>query len=98
MEKPGTETTEEYAADLAAIRTAAERIAGRANRTPVMTCSTIDARAERRLFFKCEQFQKVGAFKFRGAYNAIARLSDEQRAAGVVTHSCLLYTSPSPRD
>ncbi len=78
---------EEYAADLAAIRAAAERIAGRANRTPVMTCSTIDALAGRSLFFKCEQFQKVGAFKFRGAYNAIARLSEEQRAAGVVTHS-----------
>ena len=78
---------EEYAANLATIKMAAQRIAGHANRTPVMTCSTVDALAGRRLFFKCEQFQKVGAFKFRGAYNAIARLSKAEQAAGVVTHS-----------
>jgi threonine dehydratase/serine racemase len=52
-----------------------------------MTCSQLDARAGLQLFFKCEQFQKVGAFKFRGAYNAIANLRAEDRARGVVTHS-----------
>jgi threonine dehydratase len=66
---------------------AAKTIAGVAHRTPVMTCSAIDEIAERRLFFKCENFQKVGAFKFRGAFNAVSQLSDEDAANGVVTHS-----------
>ena len=76
-----------YAADLAAIRAAAARIAGHAHRTPVLTCSTLDAMAGRRLFFKCENFQKMGAFKFRGALNAVACLDDAAAARGVVTHS-----------
>lgn len=76
-----------YAADLEAVRAAARRIAGLAHRTPVVTCTTLDQLAGRRLFFKCEQFQKVGAFKFRGACNAVFRLSDEDAAQGVVTHS-----------
>ncbi|HXG12592.1 MAG TPA: pyridoxal-phosphate dependent enzyme [Gemmataceae bacterium] len=76
-----------YAASLDAIRAAARRIAPFAHRTPVMTCATLDHLAGRRLFFKCEQFQKVGAFKFRGALNAVLRLSDEAAARGVVTHS-----------
>lgn len=77
----------DYAADLTAVRDAAERIKPFAHRTPVMTCRTLDALAGRKLFFKCEQFQKVGAFKFRGACNAVMKLDDEQAAAGVVTHS-----------
>ncbi len=76
-----------YAATLQDVRDAAERIAGHAHRTPVMTSSTLDARAGRRIFLKCEQFQKVGAFKFRGALNAVLCLGDEQARRGVVTHS-----------
>lgn len=72
---------------LADIRAAAERIAPWAHRTPVMTCATIDALAGRKIFFKCEQFQKVGAFKFRGAANAVLKLSDAEAQRGVVTHS-----------
>jgi threonine dehydratase len=69
------------------IALAAERLAGVANRTPVMTSRTLDKRTGARIFLKCENFQRVGAFKFRGAYNAISQLSDAQLAAGVVTHS-----------
>lgn len=76
-----------YAADLTAIRAAADRIAGLAHRTPVHTCLTLDRLAGRALFFKCEQFQKVGAFKFRGACNAVMRLSEDVARRGVVTHS-----------
>ena len=76
-----------YAADLQDVRAAARRIAGLAHRTPVATCATIDRIAGRRVFFKCEHLQKVGAFKFRGACNAVTRLPDELAARGVVTHS-----------
>jgi threonine dehydratase len=77
----------DYAADLSDVRAAASRIAGQAHRTPVMTSSTLDELAGRRLFFKCEQFQKVGAFKFRGALNAVLCLDEIQARHGVVTHS-----------
>src|SRR5204863_2978948 len=76
-----------YAAAIDDIRAAAERIVGWAHVTPVHTCKTLDHRAGRALFFKCEQFQKVGAFKFRGAANAVRKLTAEQAARGVVTHS-----------
>jgi threonine dehydratase len=76
-----------YAAELQDVRAAARRIAGLAHRTPVATCTTIDRIAGRRVFFKCEHLQKVGAFKFRGACNAVTKLSDELAARGVVTHS-----------
>jgi threonine dehydratase/serine racemase len=76
-----------YAADLRDVRAAAERLAGRAHRTPVLTCAALDRLAGRSLFFKCEQFQKAGAFKFRGACNAVLRLSPDAAARGVVTHS-----------
>ncbi len=69
------------------IEAAAERIRGVAHRTPVLTSRTADARTGAQLFFKCENFQRMGAFKFRGAYNAIARFTDEQRQAGVLTYS-----------
>ncbi|HVL14306.1 MAG TPA: pyridoxal-phosphate dependent enzyme, partial [Gemmata sp.] len=77
----------EYACDLAAVRDAATRIAGIVHRTPVMTSETLDRLAGRHLFFKCENLQKVGAFKYRGATNAVRRLSDAEAARGVVTHS-----------
>ncbi len=76
-----------HPASLEAIRAAAARIAGHAHRTPILTSETLDAMAARRLFFKAEVFQKVGAFKFRGAMNAVSRLADEAAARGVVTHS-----------
>ena len=79
------ETT--YAADLAAVREAAVRIAPFAHRTPVHTCTAIDDVAGRRVLLKCENFQKIGAFKFRGACNAIQKLDEETAARGVVTHS-----------
>src|SRR5215468_3494919 len=75
------------AVDLQAVHEAARRLASHAHRTPVTTCATLDRLAGRRLFFKCEQFQKVGAFKFRGALNAVLRLPDAVAARGVVTHS-----------
>jgi threonine dehydratase/serine racemase len=78
---------EQYAADLRAVREAAARLAGIAHRTPVATCATLDRLAGRRLFFKCEQLQKAGAFKFRGALNAVSRLAAQGGARAVVTHS-----------
>ena len=53
----------------------------------MLTCQSIDQKVDAELFFKCENFQKAGAFKFRGATNAILQLSDEERKRGVVTHS-----------
>jgi threo-3-hydroxy-L-aspartate ammonia-lyase len=64
-----------------------ERIKSVVHRTPVMTSTTADALTHAKLFFKCENFQRMGAFKFRGAYNAIAQFSDEQRRAGVIAFS-----------
>lgn len=69
------------------VEAAAARLEGIAHRTPVMTSRTADARAGARLFFKCENLQRVGAFKFRGAYNTIATLTAEQRRQGVVAYS-----------
>jgi threonine dehydratase len=69
------------------VRAAAARLAGIAHRTPVITSRSLDGRAGCSVFLKCECFQRMGAFKFRGAYNAVAQLSPEDRAKGVVTHS-----------
>ena len=69
------------------IEAAAERIEGVAHRTPVLTSRTADAISGARLFFKCENFQRMGAFKFRGAYNAVSRFTPDQRQAGVLTFS-----------
>jgi threo-3-hydroxy-L-aspartate ammonia-lyase len=69
------------------IEAAARRIAGVAHRTPVLTSRTLDAIASAHLFFKCENFQRTGAFKFRGAYNALSRLSADERRRGVLTFS-----------
>jgi len=69
------------------IRDAAGRIAPYAHRTPVLTCESLDASSGAHLFFKCENFQKAGAFKIRGACNAVMSLSEEQARRGVATHS-----------
>ena len=69
------------------IQAAATRIAGVAHRTPVLTSRTANSRANAQLFFKCENYQRTGAFKFRGACNALARFTDEQNKAGVLTYS-----------
>lgn len=73
--------------DLDAIRHAAARIRPFAHRTPVLTSSALDRLAGARLFLKCENLQKVGAFKFRGACNAVMSLADADAARGVATHS-----------
>lgn len=69
------------------VRAAADRLDGIAHRTPVMTSRTVNARTEAEAFFKCENFQRTGAFKIRGAYNAIRQLSAEAKARGVITYS-----------
>ena len=69
------------------VAAAAQRLAGVAHRTPVMTSSTADALCGGRLFFKCENLQRMGAFKFRGAYNALSQFTDAQRRAGVIAFS-----------
>ncbi|HPC83005.1 MAG TPA: pyridoxal-phosphate dependent enzyme [Thermoanaerobaculaceae bacterium] len=66
---------------------AAARIAGTVHRTPVLTCRTLDELVRARLHFKCENFQKVGAFKARGAANAVLSLAAEEAVHGVATHS-----------
>ena len=66
---------------------AAERIANYANKTPVMTSRTVNEEFGAEVFFKCENFQRMGAFKFRGAMNALRQFTPQQRAAGVVTFS-----------
>ena len=66
---------------------AAMRLQGVAHRTPVMTSSTLDAMTGAQLFFKCENFQRIGAFKFRGAYNALSKLAAGGQATGVIAYS-----------
>jgi threonine dehydratase len=69
------------------IEAAAARLAGHAHRTPVLRSRTVDARVGAEVFFKCENFQRIGAFKFRGAYNALAQLDADERRRGVLTFS-----------
>ncbi|MBW1881980.1 MAG: pyridoxal-phosphate dependent enzyme [Deltaproteobacteria bacterium] len=76
-----------YAPSIQDLREAHERIGPHIHRTPVMTCSTIDAICGAKIHFKCENLQKVGAFKIRGASNAVLCLDAEQAARGVATHS-----------
>lgn len=73
--------------DYAAVEQAAARLSNAAHRTPVMTSRTANALTGAKLFFKCENLQRAGAFKFRGAFNALACLTDAQRRRGVVTYS-----------
>jgi len=69
------------------IKEAKERLRGYANVTPIMTSRTLNRWVGAEVFLKCENFQRVGAFKFRGAFNAISRLTDQQRSRGVITYS-----------
>jgi len=69
------------------VKAAAQAITGVANRTPVLTSRTVNELTGYQVYFKCENFQRIGAFKFRGAFNALSRLSDQEKANGVVTHS-----------
>jgi len=69
------------------IHQAAERIWPYAHRTPVLTCTSLDQQVGTQVFLKCENLQKVGAFKFRGACNAVFSLANEEAARGVATHS-----------
>lgn len=69
------------------IETAVENLRDRAHRTPVLTSTTVDQRTGSQVFFKCENFQRTGSFKFRGAYNALVQLSPQQRQHGVIAFS-----------
>jgi threo-3-hydroxy-L-aspartate ammonia-lyase len=69
------------------VKAAAERIKGTAHKTPVMTSRTVDAELGAHVFFKCENFQRMGAFKFRGAMNALMQFDERQREKGVVAFS-----------
>jgi threonine dehydratase len=69
------------------IQAAKKRLRGQAHVTPVMTSRTLDERIGAAVYLKCENYQRVGAFKFRGAYNAMAQLAAEDRRRGVITHS-----------
>ena len=82
-----TAVAREIAVDLAAVRAAHARIRPHVHRTPMLTSQSLDAAAESKLFFKCENLQKVGAFKARGACNAVFSLDDAEARRGVITHS-----------
>ena len=69
------------------VAAAAARIQGHAHKTPVLTSRTIDAQLGARLFFKAENFQRMGAFKFRGGFNALSRFTPEQKKRGVLAFS-----------
>ncbi len=69
------------------VAAAASRIEGHAHRTPVLTSRTADTESGAHVFFKCENLQRVGAFKFRGAFSALAKFSEDQRRSGVVAFS-----------
>ncbi len=66
---------------------AQKRLKGYANITPVMTSTTLNDLVNAQIYFKCENFQKIGAFKFRGAFNSISKLTDSEKAKGVITYS-----------
>jgi threonine dehydratase len=82
-----TSVKAKLAIDIDDIRAAAARLQGIAHRTPVMTSRTADERTGAQVFFKCENLQRMGAFKFRGAYNALAQFTPEQRRAGAIAFS-----------
>ncbi len=69
------------------VQSAAHILAGVVNRTPVLTSHTVNRLTGYQVYFKCENLQRIGAFKFRGAYNALSRLSPAEKAQGVITHS-----------
>ena len=78
------ESTQVPPVSYADVAAAARRLAGHARRTPVMSSRQVDERTGCQVFFKCENLQRIGAFKFRGAFNAIAKLTPAQRARGVL--------------
>lgn len=80
-------STESLAVTFADVRAAAERLKGIAHRTPVLTSRTLNAVIGRQVFIKCENLQRGGAFKFRGAFNRLSRLSDADKARGIVAFS-----------
>src|SRR2546423_6977986 len=82
-----TQSATTFAISLEDVRRAAERLRGVANYTPVVTSRTVDAHVGGQVFFKCENLQRGGAFKFRGAYNRLVALSPQERARGVVAFS-----------
>ena len=85
-----TSTTAEaqaFPVTYADIEAAASRLTGIAHRTPVLSSRTVNERVNSQVFFKCENFQRAGSFKFRGAYNALVQLSEEQKQRGVLTFS-----------
>jgi threonine dehydratase len=69
------------------VKAAQKRLKGHAHVTPIMTSRTLNQLTGAEIFLKCENFQRMGAFKFRGAYNAMSRLTDDQKKHGVITHS-----------
>jgi threonine dehydratase len=69
------------------VAAAAERLTGYSHRTPVLTSRTVDEAIGARVFFKCENFQRTGAFKFRGAFNSLSCFDEKQRRAGAVAFS-----------
>ena len=77
-----------YATDLVAVRRAADRVRGFVHRTPVATSETLDRLAGRKVFLKCENLQKTGSFKYRGATNAVQSLAPEVAVRGVARCSC----------
>lgn len=83
----GAPAAQPVAVTFADVEAAARRLEGFAHRTPVMTSRTADERAQGKFFFKCENLQRGGAFKFRGAYNTIAMLNAEERRRGVIAYS-----------
>lgn len=76
-----------YAASMKDVIDASKRIEGHGHRTPILTNETINRLTGKKIFFKCENFQKIGAFKFRGGWNTIMSLSDKEAKKGVCTHS-----------
>lgn len=73
--------------DFSDVTAAAERLKEHALRTPVLGNTLLDEHIDGKAFLKCENFQRIGAFKFRGAWNAISQLTEDQRSRGVITHS-----------
>ncbi len=69
------------------VQAAKERLKGNANVTPIMTSRTLNRLVKAQVYFKCENFQRIGAFKFRGAFNSISQLSKAEKARGVITYS-----------
>jgi threonine dehydratase len=87
IDTPGPAVAQSAPVTFADVEAAARRLEGIAHRTPVMTSKTADATADGKLFFKCENLQRGGAFKFRGAYNTIATLTEDQRRHGMIAYS-----------